>query len=101
MNDLLKALYDKFYEPPDMTETFSEIKSIHQQLIEQLDKPARRLVLKLVDDEEKVADDLSLDSFIAGFQLAWQLSAEVHYRCEVRPMVIKDYGQDELCPDEE
>lgn len=101
MNDLLKALYDKFYEPPDMTETLSEIKSIHQQLIEQLDKPPRRLVLKLVDDEERVADDLALDSFIAGFQLAWQLSAEVHYRCEVHPMVIKDYGQDGLCPDEE
>ena len=69
--------------------------------MEQLDKPARRLVLKLVDNEEKVADDLSLDSFIAGFQLAWQLSAEVNYRCESSPMVMKDYGQDEICPDEE
>ena len=85
MNDLLKALYDTFYKPPKMTETLSEIKSIHQQLVEQLDKPARRLVLKLVDNEEKVADDLSLDSFIAGFQLAWQLSAEVNYRCESSP----------------
>lgn len=101
MNDLLKALYDTFYKPPKMTETLSEIKSIHQQLVEQLDKPARRLVLKLVDDEEKIADDLSLDSFIAGFQLAWQLSAEVNYRCESNPMVMKDYGQDEICPDEE
>ena len=101
MNDLLKALYDIFYKPPKMTETLSEIKSIHQQLVEQLDKPARRLVLKLVDDEEKIADDLSLDSFIAGFQLAWQLSAEVNYRCESNPMVMKDYGQDEICPDEE
>ena len=101
MNDLLKALYDTFYKPPKMTETLSEIKSIHQQLVEQLDKPARRLVLKLVDDEEKVADDLSLDSFIAGFQLAWQLSAEVNYRCESSPMGMKDYGQDEICPDEE
>ena len=101
MNDLLKALYDTFYKPPKMTETLSEIKSIHQQLVEQLDKPARRLVLKLVDNEEKVADDLSLDSFIAGFQLAWQLSAEVNYRCGSSPMVMKDYGQDEICPDEE
>ena len=101
MNDLLKALYDTFYKPPKMTETLSEIKSIHQQLVEQLDKPARRLVLKLVDDEEKVADDLSLDSLIAGFQLALQLSAEVNYRCESSPIVMKDYGQDEICPDEE
>ena len=101
MNDLLKALYDTFYKPPKMTETLSEIKSIHQQLVEQLDKPARRLVLKLVDDEEKIADELSLDSFIAGFQMAWQLAAEVNDRCEVSPMVIKDDGQDEICTDEE
>ena len=100
MNDLLKALYDTFYKPPKMTETLSEIKSIHQQLVEQLDKPARRLVLKLVDDEEKIADELSLDSFIAGLQMAWQLAAEVNYRCEVSPMVMKDYGQDETCPNE-
>ena len=100
MNDLLKALYDTFYKPPKMTETLSEIKSIHQQLVEQLDKPARRLVLKLVDDEEKIADELSLDSFIAGFQLAGQLAAEVNYRCEVSPMAMKDYGQDETCPNE-
>ena len=74
MNDLLKALYDTFYKPPKMTETLSEIKSIHQKLIERLDKPARHLVLKLVDDEEKVADDLALDSFIAGFHWrdSWQ-----------------------------
>ena len=98
MNDLLKALYDTFYKPPEMTETLSEIKSIHQQLVEQLDKPARRLVLKLVDDEETVADDLSLDSFIAGFQLAWQLSAEVTYRCESNPMVIQAHGPDEIRP---
>ena len=33
--------------------------------------------------------------------MAWQLAAEVNYRCEVSPMVMKDYGQDEICPDEE
>ena len=57
-----------------MTVTLSEIKSIHQKLIERLDKPTRHLVLKLVDDEEKVADDLALDSFIAGFHWrdSWQ-----------------------------
>lgn len=45
-------------------------------------------------------NDLALDSFIAGFQLAWQLSAEINYRCEVSPMVMRDYGQDEICPGE-
>ena len=49
MNDLLKALYDTFYKPPKMTETLSEIKSIHQQLVEQLDKPARRNLEFLVE----------------------------------------------------
>ena len=91
MNDLLKALYDTFYKPPKMTETLSEIKSIHQQLVEQLDKPARRLVLKLVDNEEKVADDLSLDSFIAGFQLntpGWNRQFD---RARPTPLPLKSY----------
>ena len=102
MNELLKALYERFYKPPKMTEAQSEIKEIHQQLIERLEKPERRLVLKLLDAEEEIIDGLSLDSFIAGFQLAWQLSSEINYRCEVNPIVERDFGhQDELCADEE
>ena len=77
MNDLIKALYDNFYEPVKNEERRQEIEDCHRQLIEVLEKPERKLVLHIIDNKDAIADELSLDSFIAGFCLAWRLSAEV------------------------
>ena len=44
MNELLKALYDHFYDPLPENELKKEIEDCHQQLIETLEKPERRLV---------------------------------------------------------
>ena len=79
MNELLKALYDNFYEPLPETELKREIEDCHQQLIEALDKPERRLVLQIIDDKDQIAENRSIDSFIAGFRLAWQLQNEMFY----------------------
>ena len=49
MNKTLTALYDSFYTPPQAADTRAEIKAIHKQLILKLDKPERRLVLRLID----------------------------------------------------
>ena len=38
MNELLKTLYDNFYEPMPETELKKEIEDCHQQLIETLDQ---------------------------------------------------------------
>ncbi len=46
MNELLKSLYDNFYEPLPETELKKEIEDCHQQLIEALDKPERRLCFR-------------------------------------------------------
>lgn len=79
MNELLKALYDNFYEPLPETELKREIEDCHQQLIEALDKPERRLVLQIIDDKDQIAENRSIDSFIAGFSLAWRLQNEMCY----------------------
>ena len=82
MNELLKALYDNFYEPLAETELKKEIEDCHQQLIEALDKPERRLVLQIIDDKDQIAENRSIDSFIAGFRLAWKLMGELNtYEC--------------------
>ena len=82
-NDLLKALYDCFYIPPELAAPKQEIEECHQALIEMLGKPERRLVLQIIDAKDRIAEDTSLDSFISGFELAWQLSAELnHYENE-------------------
>ena len=50
----------------------------HKALIAALEKPERKLVLRIIDAQDSIREQTSLDSFIAGFELAWRLSAEVH-----------------------
>ena len=54
-NELLKGLYDCFYAPPE-----------------------RKLVLRIIDAQDSITEQTSLDSFIAGFELAWRLSMELY-----------------------
>lgn len=77
-NDLLKELYDCFYTPPELSEPRQEIEECHKALIEVLEKPERRLVLQIIDAKDRIAEDTSIDSFISGFELAWQLSTELN-----------------------
>lgn len=43
-----------------------------------MEKPERKLVLKIIDAKDQIAEALSLDSFISGFELAWRLSNELN-----------------------
>lgn len=47
-------------------------------LIEALAKPERKLGLRIIDAQNSIIEQTSLDSFIAGFELAWRLSTELH-----------------------
>ena len=87
MNEQLKALYDCFYEPLPAVQLKQEIEECHQALIAALDKPERRLVLQIIDAKDQIAEDRSIDSFIAGFRLAWQLSNELNMYDKTRPML--------------
>ena len=92
MSILRKALYDNFYEPLLETELKKEIEDCHQQLIETLDKPERRLVLQIIDAKDQIAENRSIDSFIAGFCLAWRLSNELNMYEKTRPMLTSKEG---------
>ena len=74
---LLKELYDCFYAPPELSEQEEEVTVCHKALIEALAKPERKLVLQIIDAKDRIAEDTSVDSFIAGFELAWELSVEL------------------------
>lgn len=78
MKTLLKDLYDCFYTPPELPAQKKEIEECHQALIEVLEKPERRLVLQIIDAKDRIVEDTSIDSFISGFELAWQLSMELN-----------------------
>lgn len=47
-------------------------------MIEVLEKPDRRLVFQIIDAKGRIAEDTSINSFISGFALAWQLSMELN-----------------------
>ena len=92
MNKLLKALYDSFYEPLPMEKFKQGVEDCRRQLIERLEKPERRLVLQIIDTKDRIAEDTSLDSFVSGFELAWQLSNELNQYEKERPVSL--YGEE-------
>ena len=77
-NKLLKELYDYFYVRPELDEQENEVEECHKALIEALAKPERKLVLRIIDAQNLIIEQTSLDSFVAGFELAWRLSIELH-----------------------
>ena len=77
-NKLLKELYDYFYVRPELDEQENEVEECHKALIEALAKPERKLVLRIIDAQNLIIEQTSLDSFTAGFELAWRLSMELH-----------------------
>lgn len=68
MNELLCERYDKLY--------ITLVLSKHC-LIDALDKPERKLLLTIMDRKDEIADELAFDSFVCGFKLALQFSAEL------------------------
>lgn len=91
MNELLKALYDNFYEKLPATQPKAEIERCHQELIKKLSKPERKLVLQIIDCKDQIAEYLSIDSFIAGFRLAWKLSQELNTYEKEHPVSTSDF----------
>ena len=79
MNNTLKLLYDRLYTALPMSEAEQEIETCHRQLIERLEKPERKLVLRIMDNQSLIAEERSMDSFFCGFQLAWELAYELNH----------------------
>ena len=86
MNDTLKLLYDRFYIALPMAEAEQEIEICHRELIERLEKPERKLVLQIMDTQNLITEERSLDSFLCGFKLAWELAYELnHFEMDRHP----------------
>ena len=77
MKELLKTLYWNLYIPYENQETEQELDDCHKQLIDVLGKPERKLVLRIIDGKDRLADEIGLDSFIFGFKLATELAHEL------------------------
>ena len=76
MYEYMRGLQRQFFKEPGFPELRQEINEIHQVLTEGEAKPERRKLLKLVDLEAELRDEISLASFAASFRLAWGILAE-------------------------
>ena len=72
-------------------------------LIAALEKPERRLVLRIIDAQDSIREQTSLDSFMAGFELAWRLSIELQndenersFSCRTRRTGARFISDEEL-----
>ena len=96
MNETLRLLYDRFYIPLSMAESEQEVETCHRQLIERLDKPERKLVLRIIDAQNLMIEQRSVDSFICGFRLTWKIANELNHYMEERPEPEDDPSPDAL-----
>lgn len=77
-NKLLKKLYDIFYTPPDFLLQQQEVEEGRRALDKVLDKQMYRMVIQIIDAKDSMIDNISMDSFISGFELARKLSLELN-----------------------
>jgi len=78
MKPILEELfsqYSNFIPDPYATQIIEEA---HQQLIRSLEKPERKLVLRIIDNKDLIARARARESFECGFWLAWRLLAQLN-----------------------
>lgn len=97
MNDTLKLLYERFYTPLPLEEYEQEVETCHHRLIERLEKPERKLVLRIIDTQNHIIEERSLDSFLCGFKLACELTNELHHFEESRHLSSVEETEIDAC----
>lgn len=78
MHDYMKALYHRLETPSRRTKYLDrKITRTHNQLTRLLDKPERKLLLRIADMEDELRDEACLNSFISGYRLAQGIQQEL------------------------
>ena len=78
MKNILEELYDNYYNFIPEATTQAEIDNAHKALIRSLEKPERKLVLRIIDNKDLIAGARARESFECGFWLAWRLCTQLN-----------------------
>ena len=78
MKNILEELYDNYYNFIPEATTQAEIDNAHQALIRSLEKPERKLVLRIIDNKDLIAGARARESFECGFWLSWRLCTQLN-----------------------
>ena len=77
MYEYLQALHQRFFREPEHTDLHDEIIKLRQELEAELNPPQRKILLRLIDVQGYLKNDVSLESFTAGFKLAAGIAKEL------------------------
>ena len=77
MYDYMQALQARFATETFCVEQQAEVVRLHRKLEKRLDCRNQIRLLELVDAEARLQDDVSLESFIAGFRVACGIAHEL------------------------
>lgn len=78
MNTIMNELFETYNAFTPDTEVEKEIEDAHQSLIRSLEKPERKLVLRIIDGKDTIKRAYAGDSFECGFWLAWRLLTQLN-----------------------
>lgn len=76
MYNYMRALEDRFTPQPNHKQR-QELEVKRQEVSILLDKQGRKKLLRLVDAHTMAQEEMALESFIAGFRLAWGIATEL------------------------
>ena len=83
MYDTLRELHRKFWKELPKPKLERQYDEAFRELMRRLEKPERKLVLRLLDTRGLLAENAAFDSFACGLRLALGLTTELqHYEEE-------------------
>ena len=77
MLDYMCGLQAKFFHVPSFPDLEQEIATLHDELVQKMDRADRRKLLELGDLTDELSSRITLASFTAGFKLAAGIAAEL------------------------
>ena len=79
-----------------MMDPEQKIESCNRQIIEQLEKTERKLVLRIM--ENLIAKEHSMDSFLCGFHRTLEMENELNYYQQDRQSSPAEEAEIDACP---
>ena len=81
MYDYMKALHARFCREPELQSTRAELDRSYREIKAKLVQQDQETLLQLADLENELREEVSLTSFIAGFQLGMGIAGEMERYC--------------------
>ena len=81
MYDYMKALHARFCREPELQKVRAELDRSYREIKARLGQQDQETLLQLADLENELREEVSLTSFIAGFQLGMGIAGEMERYC--------------------